>query len=84
MATIVNTPGTTNTEPAGNSGIVIAISLIAIFAVLFLLFGLPAMRGGGSGSGGAADTGGGADTAAPQGGSATINVPDRVNVDVNR
>lgn len=53
-------------ESRGGSGFLLGIILIVLFAVLFLVYGLPyiqnSMRGGGT----------------------NINIPERVNVDVNQ
>lgn len=48
MATIVNNPGPSNTDGSG-VGMVIGIILAIIVIALFIIYGVPAMRGGNTG-----------------------------------
>ena len=48
MATIVNTPSTGARE-GNNSGFLFGVILLAIVLFLFLYFGLPLLRGAGTG-----------------------------------
>jgi hypothetical protein len=82
MATIVNTPTHEHVGEESSGGpINLLVSMLVILAVAFLLFyfGLPLLR----------NIGGGAPTqinnvAPPQGANAPqINIPDKINVDVN-
>jgi hypothetical protein len=47
MATIINNPAEREVESTG-TGVVIGILAVILLAVLFLLFGLPYLRNGGS------------------------------------
>ena len=72
MATVVNNPGT-STDGGSGSGFLIGVILLIIFAVIVLFYGLPYLTnsvGGGAGAG----TG-----AAPQ-----VQVPEKVDVNVNQ
>lgn len=89
MATIVNTPaqGHVQDESMANSGMNLLIGVITIAVVAFLLFyfGVPVMRSlGGSGGGNAPQQIN--QNNPPQGAGGNnpqINIPDKVNVDVN-
>lgn len=74
MTTIINSPPTQATAPSesgsGFAGIVIGVVLIAIVGFLFFIYGLPAMRGNQN-----MNTGDGGPT---------INVPDKVQIEVKK
>ncbi len=71
MTTIVNSP--TPSDTGGNSmGVVVAVVVLVVL-LAFLFWGLPAWRGAPSNNGGT-DTGN----------QPTINVPDKVDVNVNK
>lgn len=75
MATIINNPPATN-ENAGSGmgvGMIIGIILLVIVAFLLVAFGWPAMRSG-TGSQNTGDTNGGT----------TYNVPDQIDVNVQK
>ena len=59
MATVINNPSQGETS-GGGTGVVIGILVVILLAVLFLVFGLPYLRNGG--------------TAQPSGSSASLNV----------
>jgi hypothetical protein len=65
MATIINNPD--RSDNAGGVGVLVGLLAIIILAVLFFVYGLPALR----------------HSSAPQN-SATVNVPDKVDVNVNK
>jgi hypothetical protein len=58
MATIINTPGTT--ESNSGNGVIVGVLMVVFLAILFLIFGLPYLRQGAN--------------PAPAGGGASINV----------
>ncbi len=72
MATIVNTSPASSapaqSDTSGATGLVLGILLIAVLAVLFYAYGLPLMRAGMS-------------STSPN---VQMNVPDKINVDVNQ
>jgi hypothetical protein len=76
MATIINnpTPGVSNATPVDREdrgmGFVVGLILAILLLVLLFAYGLPALRGTRTGN-----------DAAP---SANINVPEQVDVNVNR
>jgi hypothetical protein len=85
MATIVNTPAASHehmtTESDSSSNMIWGVLIVLLVAFLLFYFGLPLLRG-------AASVGRAPqqiiNNAPPQGGNAPqINVPDKVNVDVN-
>ena len=43
MATIINTPGTT--QESSGAGMILGILLVAILAIAFFVYGLPQLRG---------------------------------------
>jgi hypothetical protein len=63
MATIINNPD--SSSDGGGAGLVTGIIIAVVIVFLFLVFGLPAIRGNGNRG-------------------TTVNVPDKVNVDVNK
>lgn len=70
MATIINNPDSGGGNNNGsNVGTIIGLIVLALIAILFFMYGLPAMRGNAGTSGG---------------NSTTIEVPDKVEVDVNK
>jgi len=76
MVTVINNPpsGNTGNETGGGGmGIVIGIILVIIAIFLFFMFGWPALKG---------KTGGGGYTPANNG--ATYNVPDKIDVNVQK
>ena len=88
MATVINNPGTT--DSGNNSGLIIGIVLLLLVVVGLVLFGVPYFRGGRVGSNSGSGTtpttiennvqGG-----TPQGGNTPqINVPDKVDVNINK
>lgn len=74
MTTIINSPPTQAPTPAeGGSGltsILIGVVIVAIIGFLFFVYGLPAMRNAGN-----ANTGNNGPT---------INVPDKVQVEIKK
>lgn len=44
MTTIVNNPVPTTNENSGNIGLIVGIIAIFVFAYIFIMFGLPAIR----------------------------------------
>lgn len=75
MTTIINSPPTQATAPlesgSGFAGIVIGVVLIGIVGFLFFIYGLPAMSGDQNMNAG-------------DGGGSTINVPDKVQIEVKK
>lgn len=63
MTTIINNPDTSGSN-SGGAGLIIALVIVIALAVLFFLYGLPAIRKGNGGT--------------------TVNVPDKVQVDVSK
>jgi hypothetical protein len=73
MATVINNPGTT-TDSGSGAGFLVGAVVFLVAIILVLYYGIPAIRSAvGSASGGGGSTG-----------STQINVPDKVNVDVNQ
>lgn len=74
MTTIINSPPAQATAPAeggsGFAGILIGVVLVAVIGFLFFVYGLPAMRNASN-----ANTG----NSGP-----TINVPDKVQVEIKK
>jgi hypothetical protein len=85
MATIVNTPGTS--DSSGTNGLLIGIVLVVVVFALFWFFGMPYLRGGGTGS--SAPTNNiennvqAPEAPTGEGGDTNINVPVPDEVDVN-
>lgn len=67
MATVINNPPHTREDTGSGLGIILAVILVLALAVLLFIFGVPALRNAG----------------VPSGGETNINVPDRINVDLN-
>lgn len=63
MATIVNTPPA---QSSNSNGFLLGVILLVILAVLFLYWGLPALRAG----------------VGTVGGGTSVNIPDKVDVNV--
>jgi predicted metalloprotease len=74
MTTVVNNPAPTSGNGDSGMGMVIGIIVVILVVILLVLFGLPALRGGGG-----TDV---PDTNAPAGGGTEINIPDKVDVNV--
>jgi hypothetical protein len=75
MATVINNPGTGTTTDSGSSASFLIGAIVLLVAVILILYyGLPALR---SAAGTARNAGG-------SGGSAQINVPEKVDVNVNQ
>lgn len=76
MTTIINSPPTPapvqSDGGSGLAGILIVVVIVAVIGFLFFVYGLPAMRG-------SQDTNTGGTSSGP-----TINVPDKVQVDINK
>lgn len=74
MTTIINSPPTQASAPADNgsglAGILVGVVIVAIIGFLFFIYGLPAMRNVNN-----ANTGNGGPT---------INVPDKVQVEIKK
>lgn len=73
MATIVNTPAGTADSGSG-MGMFFGVLALLVLVVMFVLFGLPAIRGGGT-------------TVAPQAPAQQapgIQVPEKIDVNVNQ
>ena len=79
MTTIINTPPAGNASEGGNGGggmgMVLGILLAIIIVFLFIVFGWPAMRGTG---------GGGTPTNSGDDGGTTYNIPDKIDVNVQK
>lgn len=72
MATIVNNPpAVENTSDRGGGGFLLGVILLIIFVILFVFYGLPYLGGAGARAG--------STSAAPQ-----INVPGKVDVNINQ
>jgi high-affinity Fe2+/Pb2+ permease len=71
MATIVNTPAGTNSDSSGGAGFLIGAIVLLVIVVLLFMYGLPMLRNAG-----------GSAPSAPTSGT-QLNIPDKVNVDVN-
>lgn len=88
MATIVNTPahGHVHDESVASSGMNLLIGVVTIAIVAFLLFyfGLPVMRSlSGSGGGNAPQQINQNNPPQNGGNNPQVNIPEKVNVDVN-
>lgn len=73
MTTIINTPApppAQSESSSGLAGILIGIAIVALIGFLFFVYGLPAMRG----SQNTNDTNSGP----------TINIPDKVDVNIKK
>jgi flagellar biogenesis protein FliO len=70
MATVINNPDSGGGDGGGGSGFVIGAIILVIVLILFFIYGLPALRNGG-------------DSGSNSSGSAEINVPEQVDVDVS-
>lgn len=68
MSTVVNNPAPVTSNDNGSYGAVIGLVLVVVLVALFLIYGLPLLRG-------AYSTGA---STAPQ-----VNVPGKVDVNVN-
>ncbi|MEP7162974.1 MAG: hypothetical protein ABI747_04425 [Candidatus Moraniibacteriota bacterium] len=77
MATIINNPPGNQAAPASDGGsgmgLIVGIILAVVVVFLFVVYGLPAMRG----------------SATPQSqnspsGGINVNVPDKINVDIKK
>lgn len=75
MATVVNNPPPASGDSGSGMGMVIGIIVVILVVILLVLFGLPALRGGGGASV--------PDANAPTGGGAELTVPEQVDVNVN-
>ncbi len=64
MATIINNPGEGN---GSSMGTIVGLIILALVVIVFFVYGLPALRGNGSGTS-----------------NTTVEVPDKVQVDVNQ
>lgn len=76
MATIINNPGAGTTESSGGAGTIIAIVIALVVVAALLFVGIPWLRG---------QSGAGANRASvnvPS--SIDVNVPEKVNIDVNK
>jgi hypothetical protein len=81
MATVVNNPGTTSDSGSGVG--VIAVVVLVIVALLFFVYGLPALRTGGGVPAPNNNSGGTTNVNLPEDKpDAQINVPDKVDVNV--
>lgn len=86
MATIVNTPGTS--DSSGSNGMLIGIVLVIAVLLLFWFFGMPYFRGAGGGANTTPTNTIENNVQAPEapaadGGDTNINVPIPDEVDVN-
>ena len=63
MTTVINTPGTT--QESSGVGLVVGVIVAIVIVALFLMYGLPALRG-----------------TANDGGGTNINIPEKVDVNV--
>lgn len=70
MATVVNNPGTT--DSSGGMGFLLGAILLVAVVFLFLYFGLPALNRAGS-----------TVNVNPGGEAPQINIPDKVDVNIN-
>ncbi len=71
MATVVNNPATpTNNDSGGGMGFLLGVILIIIFAIIFIFYGIPYVSN---------SIGNNTQSSTPQ-----INVPDQVDVNVNK
>lgn len=77
MATVINNPGTgtATSDTGGGLGFLIGMVVLLLVVIAFFYYGVPALRSAAGGGGGGA-TGGSS--------GAEINVPDKVDVNVNR
>jgi hypothetical protein len=65
MATVINNPDSGGTRESSGMGLIIGVIVAVIIVFLFIVYGLPGIRG--------RSTGG-----------TNVNVPDKINVDVNK
>lgn len=69
MATVVNNPPANTNGNNGGGGFLLGVIVLIIFVILFVFYGLPALRGAGDGG----------TTQAPQ-----VNVPGEIDVNVEQ
>ncbi len=88
MATIINNPPNNQQAPAavpaegsGIAGMIVGIAVIAILLFLFMMYGLPAMRGNQAPP---SNTQENRVMEEDRDSNPTINVPDKIEVDVNK
>lgn len=68
MATVINNPDSgAGNDRGGGMGMIIGAIVLVLILILFFIYGLPALRGGGS------NTSGGAD----------VSIPDQIDVNVD-
>lgn len=76
MTTVVNNPSPASGDGGMGMGMVIGIIVVILIVILLVIFGLPALRGGGGGTDVPAAN-------APTGGGVEITIPEQVDVNVN-
>lgn len=69
MATIINNPDSSGGSGGGGVGIVVGALVLLVIFLLFFFYGFPSPRGGDTDSGGDGGT--------------TVNIPDKIEVDMN-
>jgi hypothetical protein len=80
MADVIHEHTSGTTESTGGMGFVLGILLIIIFVWALFVYGIPLMRGGGGGG----TTNNTTNTTIPDTGNPQINVPDKVDVNLNQ
>lgn len=84
MATVINNPPAGNNTASGDGGsgmgMVLGILLALIIFFLFIIFGWPAIRGNGGGTG----TPNNSENVDDAGGGTTLNVPDEIDVNIQK
>lgn len=68
MTTVINNPGEGSNNNGPGMGIILGVIIAIIFIALFFVYGLPALRG----------------TNQAQPSKPTINVPDTIDINVNK
>lgn len=82
MATIVNNPPAMpaqQSEGGSGVGVIVGVILTIIVILFFAFYGIPSWRGNNQGSAPAPQA-----APAQESGGTTIQVPDKINVDVNK
>ena len=82
MATIINNPDSSDTGNNSGTNILIAVVLLIVFFLVMIFYGLPYLRGGSRSETPSKNIQNNVNEEVPDSG-AEINVPDRIDVNLN-